>query len=396
MKRIVSFLGLLLSLPAYTAETVKHDPLLDIVRQHHQKYSEMEHFTAIQVAVKAGDKISHYPVGTQSRDSKAKPISKDDLFDIGSITKSFTAALAVKAQTEGQLMLRHALSDYLSNYPHWSNVKLQQLLNMTSGLPNYSDSPKMNYLLSKNLKQFWKPVELLAMVYSDEFNPPLRTGFFYNNSGYLLMGMIVAERNKTSFRKLLEDKILKPMGLKNSAYPLPSYPAEVLAKMVHGYAYNVYANPELLGQDVTQNNLSWAGAAGGLVSNAEDVVHWVEELFINDRLLSENEKKEMQTLVSYASGKPLADVNAEEPRGFGLGIIKAWSEAIGDYWFYEGETLGYRAYYMYKPCNRIIISALFNSATDGENDHGGELMMALYQKLLTLHPELNCRVTSSA
>ncbi len=396
MKWMASFFYLLLALPVHSAAAPPEDPLLTIVKQHHEKYSKMEHFSAIQVALKVNDRLKNYPVGLQSLSNQAKPVSKDDLFNIGSITKSFTAALAVKTQTAGKLQLRHNIGDYLNNYPHWSEISLRQLLNMTSGLPNYSDSPKFNYLISKNLKQFWKPVELLSMVYSDEFNPPLKTGYFYNNSGYLLMGMMVAEVNKSSFNKLMDEIIIKPLGLKNTFYPLPSFPAEVLSRMVHGYGYNVYSNPELLGQDVTQNNLSWAGAAGAMVANAEDVVHWVEELFIGDRLFNIAEKKEMQSLVSVSSGKPISDVNADEPGGFGLGIIKAWRPEIGDYWFYEGETLGYRAFYMYKPCNKIIISALFNSATNSENDHGGELMMKLYQQILKKHPALNCRGSMSS
>src|SRR5690606_30080749 len=126
----------------------------------------------------------------------------------------------------------------------------------------------------------------------------------------------------------------------------------------------------------------WAGAAGAIVANSEDVVRWVDNLFVGDKLLTEAEKRTMQTLVSTRDGKPISQTDKKHPQGFGLGIIEAYREPIGRYWFYEGETLGYRALYMYVPCNKVIIAALFNSATNGENDHAGELVQTLYQHVL--------------
>lgn len=87
-------------------------------------------------------------------------------------------------------------------------------------------------------------------------------------------------------------------------------------------------------------------------------------------------------MVSTKTGEPIKTTSKEEPRGFGLGVIQSYAPNIRRYWFYEGETIGYRSFYMYVPKNKIFISALFNSATNGENDHGGKLMVALYQQIL--------------
>ncbi|VEG90872.1 serine hydrolase domain-containing protein [Legionella spiritensis] len=362
----------------------------EIIRKHLDKYSEAEHFSAIQVSVKAGQSIDNYAAGLRAFDEGSAPVKTTDLFDIGSITKSFTAVLAVLAEREQKLELTRTVGDYLEDYPHWGELTLTGLLNMSTGIPNYSDAPKINYLMSTRMEQYWSTEDLIGLVYSRTFNPPRKPGYFYSNTGYILMDMILNERYGDSYTHLLNTKIIKPLALRNTFYPVPDYSGQVLKRMAHGYSYNIYDNPELLGRDVTKNNLSWAGAAGAIVANSEDVVRWVDNLFVGDKLLTEAEKRTMQTLVSTRDGKPISQTDKKHPQGFGLGIIEAYREPIGRYWFYEGETLGYRALYMYVPCNKVIIAALFNSATNGENDHAGELVQTLYQHVLEQNKQLIC------
>ncbi|WP_133128471.1 serine hydrolase domain-containing protein [Legionella nagasakiensis] len=365
-----------------TAMAISESKIDSIIGHHFKKYSQLEHFSAIQVSIKAAGKLTHYAVGTRSIESGSPPITPHDLFNIGSITKSFTAALAVIAESEDKLHLQDKLSQHLKQYPHWSNLSLTQLLNMSSGIPNYSDAPKINYLMSVHLKQYWDQAELVDLVYPQRDNPPLKSGYFYSNTGYILMDMILTNQYQKPYKQLLQEKILSPLKLKNTFYPIPQYSVEMLQRMVHGYSYNIYDNPELLGRDVTENNLSWAGAAGGLVANSEDVIHWVDALFVTDAILTPEQKHEMQTLISVSDGQPMKQPDTQSPRGFGLGIVGNYDKEIGVFWLYEGETLGYRALYMYVPKTRVIIAALFNSATNSENDHSGELMLTLYREVL--------------
>ena len=357
------------------------DPVMRIIETHLQRYGQEEHFSAIQVTIKQQEKMRSYPVGMRGFSEKSEPVKTSDLFDIGSISKSFTAGLAVLAERDKKIVLQSSLRDYLSHYPHWGDISLDALLNMSSGLPNYTASPKLNYLMSKNLRQYWNPAELIALVYPKDANPPLKAGYFYSNTGYILMDMILTTRYAKPFGRLLESKIIKPLALENTFYPIPHYSSDVLKRLVDGYSYNIYDNPELLGETVTDNNLSWAGAAGGVVANSEDVARWVEHLFVTKKLFTRKEKKKMQQLISLSSGKPIRRTDKRDKKGFGLGIIQSYDSKMGRYWYYEGETLGYRALYMYVPAKKLIITALFNSATNGENDHAGELVQTLYEHI---------------
>ncbi len=352
-----------------------------IMDNHLKQYGAMEHFSAIQASIMKGNTIHHYTVGKRSLNPDSPALSLDDLFEIGSITKSFTAALAVIAQRDEKLSLPDTVRQYLKKYPDWSNLTLAGLLDMSTGIPNYSNSPTMNYLFSQNSHYRWSHENIIALAYPKTGNPPRLPGYFYSNTGYVLMDMILAKQYKKSLALLLHDQIFIPLKLQHMFYPLPEYPAGVMKQKVRGYSWNIYDNPELLGRDVTDTDLSWAGAAGAIVANSADVLTWVNYLFIEDKLLSGSEKKTMQTLISLSTGKPVAQTNKDTPKAFGLGISQGYSEQMGRYWFYEGKTLGYRAIYMCKPEEKLIIVALFNSATNEENDHVGELMQKLYQQI---------------
>lgn len=388
---VLLFISTAVSAALNKEATVAHeDPINTLINTHFQLYSKKERFSAIQVSIRTKDKINTYTAGTRSIDSNTA-ITATDLFEIGSITKSFTAALALIAESEGKLKLDDPLSRYLSNYPHWGYLTLTKLFNMSSGIPNYSNAPKMNYLISKNLQQYWSQTELIDLVYSKEFNPPRMPGYFYSNTGYVLMDMIFNNAYKVPFQTLLIDKILKPLNLQNTYYPIPTYPTKAMQRLVRGYSYNVFENPELLGRDVTDNNLSWAGAAGALIANSEDVIHWVEHLFLDDKFLTPSQKAKMQQLIAVSTGKAINITDRENSHGFGLGIAQAYNAHMGPYWFYEGQTLGYRALYIYIPCNQVIISTLYNSATNNENDHAHELIQALYSHLLEQDNALICK-----
>lgn len=371
--------------------TPKSDNNQKIIDAHYKKYANLEYFSGIQVSIQVGKSLHSYVSGRISREKESTQMTKETLFQIGSITKSFTASLVLMAERDKKMRLESTLADYLDNYPHWGKLSITSLLNMSNGLPNYSNSPKINYLFSQNLKQFWSKPELINLVYSSKFNPPLKSGYFYSNTGYILSAMILESRYKKTYKRLLLDKIITPLKLDHTFYPSPTFSAANFKRLAHGYNYNVYDNPELLGKDVTENNLSWAGAAGGLIANSEDVVRWVDALFSDEKFLSIKERSTLQQLVSLNTGKPIDETDEENPRGFGLGIIQAYDKELGHYWFYEGETLGYRALYLYSPCNKVIISTLFNSAVNSENDHAGILMKSLYQQLLSDRSDLRCK-----
>jgi D-alanyl-D-alanine carboxypeptidase len=87
------------------------------------------------------------------------------------------------------------------------------------------------------------------------------------------------------------------------------------------------------------------------------------------------------TLVSQTSGKPIAQTTPQEPRAFGLGVGEMLMPKMGRIWFYEGMTLGYRMTYVYLPKSHAIIAVGLNSQPDKKQDHVGQLMTEVYNRL---------------
>lgn len=361
------------------------DKINDLLNSHYQSYKNKEYFSGIALAVYLPHQaIKNYYIGTEGHGSDNKRIDANTLFEIGSITKSFTAAILLQLEKEKKLHLSDTLQTWLPEYNHWSFLTVRSLLNMTSGLPNYSDAPLMNAEQFQQPARQWSNQELINFVYPMHVSPPLKTGYFYSNTGYILSSLIIEKITQQNLQAEIAQRLIEPAKLDNTYYPLPTLNDEVYARLAHGYNYNQYTNPELVGQDIKSHSLSWAGGAGAIISNASDIIKWVNALFVGDKILDQHQKQELMQLVSTTTGKPILQTSATDSRAFALGVSQGFDNTMGIYWFYEGETEGFRALYMYVPSNGIIIASIFNSAVNEENDHAGELMKKVYAEALHL------------
>jgi D-alanyl-D-alanine carboxypeptidase len=138
------------------------------------------------------------------------------------------------------------------------------------------------------------------------------------------------------------------------------------------------------------DNLTSTGADGAIIVSTKDIIKWVRTLFIDHAILDEQQKIKLMTMVSTNTGKPIHDISKTDPTGFGLGVFKDYN---ADYpkesmWTYEGCMFGFRAIYFYIPCNGVISSAAFNSATDDKDDHAKELLNKAYDLIIKNYPSL--------
>jgi len=83
-------------------------------------------------------------------------------------------------------------------------------------------------------------------------------------------------------------------------------------------------------------------------------------------------------LVSTTTGDPIDGTSTKEPRGFGLGVSQMFREPIGKFWFYEGETLGYRVAHIYVPATDTAIAVALNSQTSPSTDKAGPFLSKIY------------------
>ncbi|MGR8932931.1 MAG: serine hydrolase domain-containing protein [Gammaproteobacteria bacterium] len=384
----------------YGLEQIAQSSVENIFKSHFRKYSSIEYYSGAEISVYIpGKEIETYYSGRQSHEANSQDIDASTLFHIGSISKSFTSALILQLEKDQKLALTDNLARWFPKYEKWSSITIKQMLNMTSGLPNYSDTPLWNSTESKDLSRIWTERELINFAYPKfEPAPPLmfsgdKYGYFYTNTGYILAGMIAEKVTGETLKTAFITRLFDAANLTDTYYPVPTIDSIVIKNLASGYNYNQYDDPVRVGVDMRNNNLTWAGAAGGIVSNSQDIIKWVNALFVGNNILDSEQKKKLKSLVSLSTGEPISRTNKEHPGGFGLGIAQRWQKEMGSFWFYEGITLGFRAAYLYKPCNGIIIASIFNSVPDSDHDHIGELMANIYMTILKENPNLDCGIT---
>jgi D-alanyl-D-alanine carboxypeptidase len=339
-----------------------------------------EHITGVAAYVSLGDRgpdIEIFAGDTSEKDGM--PVSGDTLFQIGSNTKGFTGALILALEAEGKLNINQTVGDWLPEYPAWKDVTIKRLLDMTSGLPTYSESIPLSRLWVEEPNRHYTPQELIAYAYpSATVKLPPNSGYFYSNTNYILAGMIAEKAGGKSYKELLEEKLFNPAKLHDTYYQPVAYPPAILARMASGY----FNNPDcglyepdckkatlapMIGRDMRDADISWAGAAGGIVSTPRDLARWIRAVF-SGKILPPAQLKEYLSFVSTKTGKPIAEVTEDDPRGFSLGLVRVLKPEVGALWFYEGETLGYRTAFLFAPEEDVLVAAATNSQPSGEED----------------------------
>jgi len=130
----------------------------------------------------------------------------------------------------------------------------------------------------------------------------------------------------------------------------------------------------LIGKDMRLQNLSWAAAAGAIISNPRDLAKWVRALF-GGRVIPERQLVEMTTVVSQRTGEPVEQAQEKEP-AFGLDLAQAYKADFGGrFWFYEGTTLGYRCIFVYWPQYGLIMTVATNSQPPEGQDQLGDFVL---------------------
>jgi D-alanyl-D-alanine carboxypeptidase len=313
------------------------------------------------------------------------PVRPDSVWQIGSNTKAFTSVLLLQLEAERRLSIDDTLGKWLPQYPQWRDVPIRRLLNMTSGIATYDDQPAWYADYAADPHTFFSPERLVGYV----LDAPATSGYSYSNTNYVLAEMIIERVTGTSYQDQLYSRIIEPLCLRDLYYREHVYPTSVTSREPAGYFFNdQFPLPQLLGRDVSRDTLSWARAAGAIVSTTSDMTRWERALY-SGRLLPPQQQAELESLISTSTGQPIASTSASDPQGFGLGVGQLTDEELGTFWFYEGETLGFRALHAYFPDSGLIIAIALNSAT--ADDQIATLTKTVYDTLRAeglVHPRL--------
>ena len=327
--------------------------------------------------------------GSTTRDG-LNIITQHNLFQIGSITKSYFSAILLQLEAESQagkipfkFNINQKLKQWLPQYPKWGNVTIKQLLNMTSGIYSYTELPNLPKLVLSSPEKIWSSKEILQLAYQHKPNTYFAPGkgWHYSDTNYVIAGQIIEKvyqkytGHSVSLRTILTQRILKKLKLNNTFYYTAELPEPLLTRMVHGY--NFYTK-----RDITPFNLSIAGSAGAIISNPKDVANWITALF-SGKVLPNKQLEEMLSLVSEKTGQPIMLRDTSSVSGYALGLVAHYSKKAGPIWWYQGGTFGYTSNFMYLPKQHVIISLIANQgAPNGIPIHFGRFINKMLRTVL--------------
>jgi len=330
-----------------------------IIEEDRVKYK----IPAIQVSISCpGENLPRDFVSGTTTLNGSSLIKPDNLLQIGSETKSFTAGLVLMLEAEGLLSIDDPIGKWLPQFPEWKNITIRQLLNHTSGIVSFTDiSEYMRIGQDSGWKKQWTPKELISFVINKPLYFSPGAGWHYSSTNYVLAGMVIHAVTGKSVEEEMHLRLFKPLNLFNTYYLPHTYDKDIMQRMVHGYLYEKPENPPT---DATNYNMSMADAAGAIVSTSHDTAIWLRRLF-NGSILPIKQLSEMLNMVDTENGQPLASGNKKT--GYGLAIWHDFHEFGEESWGHNGTTFGYRASMTYLKCHDVVITTIINNSTD-KND----------------------------
>ena len=284
------------------------------------------------------------------------PMQVTDALEIGSITKSFTAAVGLQLQEEGFLSLDDPLAQWLpemaAQVPNGEQMSLRQLANHTSGIWDYGDPISEAGQSDASIRrQAFTPEEIIAYA-MENGNPQFNPGEdgAYSNTNYILLGMALEAATGQSMAELYQTRIFTPLGMANTVL-LEGVPEE--GQLAQGYFTIDNEDEELV--NATDWDASQAWTAGAIVSTVEDMALYTEAL-ASGALFSDPDS--LAQMTAFQEVDPL---KFGLMTGYGLGVGVIPFEAA-EAWGHTGGTPGYASLIMTIPEKDTHIVYLTNSA----------------------------------
>ncbi len=293
-------------------------------------------------------------VGASGISSESEPMNPEMLFGLGSVSKTYIAALVLQLAEEGHLSVDDSLGQWLPRQAEThGNITIHQLLNHTSGLYRYQQKPEYLSSILAEPARIWTPQEIAETFDGASECAP---GACWGESAmdYVLLGMIIEQSTGSSVSQVLRERFLGPMQL-DQTYLYPDEPVAT-DRLAH-FWWDLDGSGELIDAlaqpaDVPLASLSsslWA--SGAIYATAEDLARWAHALF-NAEVLSDTSLAQM-----LSQGPEIAP-----GLHYGYSVI---SEKIGEsevFWHSGGA--GYASLYYSVPESGVTVAVLCNLMVD--------------------------------
>lgn len=305
-------------------------------------------------AVWIGDSQWQATYGVADLETQA-PFRAEDFVRIASITKSYTATAVLQMVDAGSVALTDVLESYVPGIANGSEITVQQLLAMQSGIYDFTSNAQFLADFDADPTMAWSEDQTIALIKANQPSFAPGTQLQYCDSNYVLLGMILEKVGGKPAGEVITEQVVKKLSLSGT-----SYPTDATMPDPHPTAYRPggdtsdgskpfdnTANPPKVVDEV---NPAVASTAGAMISTLADLRVWGAELAGGSLL-----KPETQALRVQANRFPNVPVNL----GYGLGC-----EVLNDFVGHNGAILGYSTVVMRNPKADVTIAAVANESTN--------------------------------
>lgn len=267
------------------------------------------------------------------------PMTSENVFELGSITKQFTSVAILMLIEQGKLGLDDEITKFLPEYPtHNKKITLHHLLNHTSGIKSYTGMSSFMKLAREDKS----PKEVIDHFKNEpmEFDPGEKWN--YNNSGYIILGYIIEQVSGKTYEEFISENIFVPLEMKNSHYGSKT---KLIPNRASGYMpiEDGYRNADYL-------SMSLPYAAGSLMSTVDDMLLWHKA--VRDDVLISSQSKALAFKNST--------LNNGEATNYGYGWQMNEINGVASI-EHGGGIFGYVTQGVYVPSEDVYVILLTNS-----------------------------------
>jgi CubicO group peptidase (beta-lactamase class C family) len=317
------------------------------------------------VLVAQGDRVMYRAARGMSDLELGVVMAPEHVFRIGSITKQFTAVAILQLMEQGKLKLDDDITVHIPEYPtNGKRITVEMLLNHTSGIRSYTDMKEFDPLTQR---RDVRPEEIMAFFMNEppEFEPG--TQWRYNNSGYVLLGIIIERITGRSYAEYVEEEFFAKLGMKRSSYGRDDVLIPGRAKG-YGRGGDGFWNAGTI-------SLTWPYAAGSLMSTVDDLHTWNRAVFGGKLLKAETLKRAHTEKVIPGFG----------PTRYGHGWMLGNVQGVASI-EHGGGINGFVTHGLYLPAEDLYVAVLTNREADLAPNLAAKLAATAIGKPYTVTP----------
>lgn len=345
MKKIILTTALLLTLGqigfSQNLDKAKLDNYFNALEQNNK-------FMGSVAVSKNGEIIYTKSIGFADVENKVKA-TENSKYRIGSISKSFTTVLILKAVEQKKLDLNQTIDKWFSTIKNAKEITVKHLLSHRSGIHNFTD--EIDYLTWNTQPKTEKEMIEIITKGGSDFNPDSKA--VYSNSNFVLLTYILEKTFIKSYSDLLQEFIVKPIGLTNTYVFGKINPSNNECK---SYSFASFWKKE------TETDFAVPLGAGAIISTPSDLTKFADALF-SGKLLTNESLETMKTIKD----------------GYGMGLFQIpFYKSIG--YGHTGGIDGFSSVYSYFPSDKISYALISNGTNINNNDISIAVLSAVYDK----------------